>query len=85
MAQDIRVTDELSTEKRAKILGLSYTDTSSLTEKPLYRDLLTNEELYSLRVIPLSYSKNGITFGITTTTSQQTMTKLTASVFRSSC
>lgn len=78
MAKDIRVTDEQSTEKRAKILGLSYTDTSKTIEKPLYRELLTNEELYSLRVIPLSYSKNGITFGITTTTSQQTMTKLTA-------
>jgi len=78
MAQDIRITDELSTEKRARILGLSYTDTTKITQKTLFRELLTNEELYSLRVVPIQYSKNGITFGITTTTSQQTMSKLTA-------
>ncbi len=77
MAQDIRITDELSTEKRASILGLSYTDTTKIAEKVLYKELLTNEELYALRVIPLQYSKNGIVFGITTTTSQQTMSKLT--------
>jgi type IV pilus assembly protein PilB len=76
MSQDIRLVEEQSTEKRARLLGLSYTDTTKLTEKPLYKDLLSNEELYALRVIPLGYSKNGLQFGITTTTSQQTMTKL---------
>ncbi|MEI6481148.1 MAG: ATPase, T2SS/T4P/T4SS family [Candidatus Saccharibacteria bacterium] len=76
MTQDIRVTDEQSTEKRARLLGLSYTNTQLLTEKPLYKEILPKEDLYKLRVIPLSYSKNGIQFGITTTTSQQTMTML---------
>lgn len=76
MTKDIRITEELSTEKRARLLGLSYTDTTKITNKQLYRDLLTLDELYSLRVIPITYSKNGLQFGITTTTSQQTMTKL---------
>lgn len=77
MAQDVRVTDELNTARRATILGLSYTDTSTNAPKPLYKELLPKEDLYSMRVIPLSVEKGAIKFGITTTTSQQTMTNLT--------
>ena len=77
MVVDIRTSDELMTEKRAGILGLEYTDTSKITDKRLYPELLPKEDMYAMRVIPLVYDKNGIEFGITTTTSQQTMTKLT--------
>lgn len=77
MAQDIRLIDEQNTEKRARLLSLEYVDTSKITNKILYKEILPVSELYRLRVIPLSSTKNGIVFGITTTTSQQTMTKLT--------
>lgn len=77
MTQDVRVTDEQNTARRASLLGLSYTDTSAAGTKQLFKDLLPKEELYSKRVIPLEVSKGLIKFGITTTTSQQTMTGLT--------
>ncbi len=77
MAQDIRITEEQNTERRANLLGLSYSNTSLMADKPLFKDLLSLPDLYSLRVIPLSVEKGAIKFGITTTTSQQTMTALT--------
>lgn len=77
MTQDIRETEEQNTARRATLLGLSYTNTYNNDPKPLFKELLPLEELYSLRVIPLIESKGAIKFGITTTTSQQTMTNLT--------
>lgn len=77
MAVDIRIAEEQTTEKRAGILGLEYTDTSKIVDKRLFPQLLNKEDMYAMRVIPLEYSKNGIDFGITTTTSQQTMKQLT--------
>lgn len=77
MSQDARVDQERSTERRARILGLTYYDTSRPGPKELYKDLLPKEELYQLRVVPLQASQNAITFGITNTTSQQTLKQLT--------
>jgi type II secretory ATPase GspE/PulE/Tfp pilus assembly ATPase PilB-like protein len=77
MSQDIRLTEEQSTERRARLLGLTYTDTSQPGEKPLFKDFLPKEELYSLRVVPLDVTQNKVLLGITTTTSQQTMNALT--------
>jgi type II secretory ATPase GspE/PulE/Tfp pilus assembly ATPase PilB-like protein len=77
MSQDARVDQERSTERRARILGLTYYDTSQPGQKNLYKDLLPKEELYKLRVIPLQVSQSAITFGITNTTSQQTLKNLT--------
>ena len=71
-----RSQEEQATQRRARILGMDYADTSAVAEKPLYRDLLTNEELYQLKVIPLHVEKGNIVFGVTTTTSQQTMGQL---------
>jgi type IV pilus assembly protein PilB len=71
-----RVGEEQATQRRARILGLDYIDTSQMSEKPLFRELLTVPELYSLKVIPLHVVKGNIVFGITTTTSQQTMSQL---------
>ncbi len=73
MSQDARRDEEQSTQKRAQILGFGYVDTSQITEKTLYKDALPIDSLYKLRVIPLSITKGNILFGITTTTSQQTM------------
>jgi type II secretory ATPase GspE/PulE/Tfp pilus assembly ATPase PilB-like protein len=73
MSQDARRDEERSTERRAQTLGLTYLDTSALTEKPLFKDILANEELYKLRVIPVHVDRSNILFGVTTTTSQQTI------------
>lgn len=76
MSQDARRDEEFNTQRRAVILGLAYTDTSGQANKQLYKDLLSVPDLYSLRVVPLNASQHMISFGITNTTSQQTMTML---------
>lgn len=73
MSQDARRDEEVSTQRRAGLLNLDYVDTSQLTDKMLYKDFLSNQELYQMRVIPIKIEKGYILFGITTTTSQQTM------------
>ncbi len=76
MTQDARLDEEQATERRANLLRIAYIDTSKIVEKVLYKDLLPKEELYRLRVIPVHSDNNNIAFGITTTTSQQTMNQL---------
>ena len=73
MSQDARRDEELATQRRAQILGIDYLDTSALPSKPLFRQVLTNQELTQLRVIPIHADQSNLLFGITTTTSQQTM------------
>ncbi len=75
MSQDPRADEELTTQRRAGVLGLNYYD-SSQGEKVLYKGILTVPELYAQKVIPLSADSSHIHFGITTTTSQQTMNNL---------
>ena len=77
MSTDFRQDDELNTEKRARLIGIQYVDTSILTDKKLFPDVLALDEIKSLRIIPLTADKSNILFGITTTTSKQTMTNLT--------
>ncbi|HSX46939.1 MAG TPA: GspE/PulE family protein [Patescibacteria group bacterium] len=76
MSQDARRDEELSTQRRARILNLQYADTSVPGEKKLYKDLLEVQDLYQLRVIPIAADDHNVTFGITNMTSQQTMTML---------
>lgn len=76
MSEDARRDDEQSTLRRARILGMSYIDTSQIANKTLYKELLSNEELYRLRVIPLQADDHNIAFGVTNTTSQQTFDML---------
>jgi type IV pilus assembly protein PilB len=73
MSQDARRDEEQSTQRRANLLNFNYVDTSQIADKQLFKELLSNEELYDLKVIPLRVEKSTILFGITTTTSQQTM------------
>ncbi len=77
MSQDARYDEEISTQRRAVVLGLDYVDTSQIENKVLYRDILPVDQLKNLRVIPLQVDKSNILFGITTTTSQQTLQSLT--------
>lgn len=76
MSQDARFDEERSTERRAMILGVSYTDTSQMAEKPLFKNILNLDEMKQLRIIPITADRSNILFGMTTTTSQQTMNNL---------
>lgn len=76
MSQDVRNDEELSTQRRARILGMNYYDSSG-SDKKLYEGILTNQEMYDMRVIPLQVDQSNILFGITTTTAQTTMQQLT--------
>ncbi len=76
MSQDARLDEERAAQRRARVLGMDYADTSQITDKILYREILTVPELYHLKVIPLRADESNILFGVTTTTSQQAMTDL---------
>jgi type IV pilus assembly protein PilB len=76
MSQDARRDEELTTLRRAQILGLNYIDTSRVTEKVLYKNLMPAQELYSMRIVPLRADAHNLTFGVTNTTSQTTMEEL---------
>lgn len=76
MSQDARQDQEIATQRRAAILGLNYVDTSAMVEKTLFKDLLGVQEMYQKRVVPIQADQSNILFGITTTTSQQTIRDL---------
>jgi type II secretory ATPase GspE/PulE/Tfp pilus assembly ATPase PilB-like protein len=75
MPDDARRLDEQSTLRRSQILNLPYFDTSS-QELPIYKNLLSNDELYRYKVVPLSSDSYNLHFGIVNTTSQNTMNEL---------
>lgn len=76
MPDDYRQTQEKATERRALLLGLTYFDTSAQAEKTLYKDVMPIQEMYDKRVIPLESVTGHILFGVTNTTSQQTINQL---------
>lgn len=73
--QDARRSEEQATQRRAQILGMSYSGTTA-GNKQLFRDLLGVSELQNYKVIPLLADEHNIKFGVTNTTSQQTMEML---------
>ncbi|PJE65440.1 hypothetical protein COU91_01705 [Candidatus Saccharibacteria bacterium CG10_big_fil_rev_8_21_14_0_10_47_8] len=77
MSQDARRDEEVTTQRRAGVLGMTYVDTSTL-QKQLFKDVLPLSELYSLKVVPLTADNHYIHFGVTTRTSQQTINNLRA-------
>jgi type IV pilus assembly protein PilB len=77
MSQDVRVDEERITARRAQVLGINYTDTSAI-QKQLFKQILPLDELYKLKVVPLVADEHYVHFGITTTTSQQTLNNLRA-------
>lgn len=78
MSQDARRDEEQATQRRAQILHVDYLDTSQVPDKQLFKGVLALDEMYRLRIIPLHVDQSNILFGITTTTSQQTMNELSA-------
>lgn len=79
MSQDARLDEEHSTARRARLLGLEYVNTSG-TEKPLHKEVLSVVDLKKLRVVPLRADNSNVLFGVTTTTSQQTMDMLSRQI-----
>jgi type II secretory ATPase GspE/PulE/Tfp pilus assembly ATPase PilB-like protein len=75
MPQDARATEEQNTLHRAQVLSMSYVDTSQL-QKQLFKGILSIPEQYQLKIVPLVADEHNIHFGITTTTSQQTINNL---------
>lgn len=71
-----RETDEDSTRQRATLLKLKYVDSRTLTDTPLVRNVLTIEEMYAKKLIPLYDNGTGYTFAITIDTPQQTLREL---------
>jgi type II secretory ATPase GspE/PulE/Tfp pilus assembly ATPase PilB-like protein len=71
-----RTNEETATQRRANLLRLDYYNTSGKEVKQIYKGILPAAQLYQLRVVPISCDKSNILFGITTTTSQQTMNSL---------
>lgn len=68
--------DEESTRQRAAILGLQYLDTRDFEQDlPLVKDLLTNDEMYKGRLVPLGMGggEHVYRFGVTTQTPQSLM------------
>ncbi len=76
MSQNARLDEEQATERRARVLGMNYVDTSRAGNKLLHHEFLSNPEIHQLKVVPLSADKSNVLFGVTTTTSQQTMAAL---------
>src|SRR6478672_190068 len=65
--------DEASTKQRAAILGVTYLDTRPFEKDiPLVKDVLSVEQMYKGRVVPLTKGseESPFRFGITTQTPQ---------------
>jgi type II secretory ATPase GspE/PulE/Tfp pilus assembly ATPase PilB-like protein len=75
MSQDVRVDEERITARRAQVLNINYLDTT-IIQKQLFKGILSLQELYDLRIVPIVADEHYIHFGITTTTSQQTLNNL---------
>ena len=70
-----RTIDEQAAQRRARIVGVQYFDTSTTT-LDLYKDVLEVEYIKAQRIVPLYADEHLIRFGVTNTTSQQTMQQL---------
>ncbi len=77
--QQRRDQDEQATQKRATILGLQYLDTRGFeADMPLLRDVLTIEEMYRGRLVPLLIDEDTQTyrFGVTSQTPQSLVSQI---------
>lgn len=71
-----RAEQERATQQRARVLGMNYVDTSALPNKQLFQYLLSVQDLYRLRMVPLNANQSNILFGILTTTPQPAMAEV---------
>ena len=73
MSQDARRDEEMATQRRARLIGMAYADTSIPGQKVLFKDIMQGHQLEAHKIVPLRVDKSNILFGVTLTTSQQTM------------
>lgn len=74
-AQRGREEQEQATQRRARILGMNYVDTSRIPNKRLF-PVLPVPDLYRLKLVPLNADQSNILFGILTTTPQTAMAEV---------
>ncbi len=67
MSENLRADEEQATQRRSRILGFDYVDTSTNQRKILYK-LLNVNEMRGYRTVPLSVDDNHVNFGILNTT-----------------
>lgn len=80
--QKYREQDEQSTQQRAALLGLRYLDSREIaTSTPLVPDILTVDEMYKGKLVPLQAGGDdqAYVFAITSTTPQSVMRAITQS------
>ena len=70
-----RAIDEQTAQRRAQIIGVPYFDTSQV-QLPLYKDVISNQDIKQYKFAPLYVDENMMRFGITNTTPQSIMQKL---------
>lgn len=73
MVDEGRRIEEEATARRASILGYQYQDLSVISSLPTFKDILSNEEIKRFRAVPINLNSNSLDFGITTTTSKNTI------------
>lgn len=71
-----RENEELNTKKRADLLKIAYADSRTLTDVPLAEGILTTEEMYADKLVPLYDRGSNYTFAITIQTPQQLLRQL---------
>lgn len=71
-----RENEEQNTKKRADLLKIAYVDTRELQNAPLITGVLTNQEMYEHKLVPLYDRGSSYTFAITIGTPQPMLTKL---------
>ena len=71
-----RAEQEQITQRRARVLGMRYVDTSQLQNRQLFRQVLSVPELYRLKMVPLNADQSNILFGIVTTTPQNALAEV---------
>lgn len=71
-----RENEETNTKKRADLLKLTYFDSRNIQDFSLVQNLLTIEEMYEKKIVPLFDRGSGYTLAITIGTPQPELTKL---------
>lgn len=71
-----REQEETNTKQRAGLLKIPYVDSRTIADIPLATGIISNEEMYKEKLVPLYNKQSAYTFGITIGTPQQTLREL---------
>ena len=77
MGDDLRISEEQAAQRRARLLGFVYLDTSQTSgHKQIYGNIISPDEMRNLRALPVFADPNHVTFGILNTTPQSALKQL---------